>query len=98
VTTEVRGEHQQALLGSLGEDPVTGRVRLDDILIEATRRVDVAHQQTLRSIDHPDQTLVTHTAPAGSPAPEALKLLAQLAGSAPAATRGLLATRRPLVE
>jgi transcriptional regulator with XRE-family HTH domain len=35
-------------------------------------------QQTLRSIDHPDQTLVTHTAAAGSGAEVALRLLAQL--------------------
>lgn len=41
-------------------------------------------QQTLRSIEHPDQTLVTHTAPAGSSSAEALTLLAQLAGSAAA--------------
>ena len=46
-------------------------------------------QQTLRSIDHPDQTLVTHTTPAGSPSAEALTLLAQLVGSAPAATHDL---------
>lgn len=37
-------------------------------------------QQTLRSVDHPDQTLVTHTAPAGSPSTEALTLLAQIVG------------------
>ncbi|MEK8225328.1 hypothetical protein NKG05_03125 [Oerskovia sp. M15] len=37
-------------------------------------------QQTLRSIDHPDQTLVTHTAPAGSPSAEAITLLAQVVG------------------
>jgi transcriptional regulator with XRE-family HTH domain len=37
-------------------------------------------QQTLRSIDAPDQTFVTHTAPRGSAAAEALTLLAQLAG------------------
>ncbi|WP_022885901.1 helix-turn-helix domain-containing protein [Glaciibacter superstes] len=40
-------------------------------------------QQTLRSVDHPDQCLVTHTAPAGSPTTQALTLLAQLVGSAP---------------
>jgi transcriptional regulator with XRE-family HTH domain len=38
----------------------------------------VVTQQTLRSIEHPDQTLVTHTAPAGSSAAFALQLLAQL--------------------
>jgi transcriptional regulator with XRE-family HTH domain len=38
-------------------------------------------QQTLRSIDHPDQTLVTHTAPKGSASAEALQLLAQLVGN-----------------
>lgn len=37
-------------------------------------------QQTLRSIDHPDQTLVTHTAPRGSSSAEALTLLAQVVG------------------
>jgi transcriptional regulator with XRE-family HTH domain len=36
-------------------------------------------QQTLRSIDRPDQTLVTCTAPAGSPSAEALTLLAHTA-------------------
>ena len=41
-------------------------------------------QQTLRSIDHPDQTLVTHTAPAGSSSAEALTLLAQIVGDQPA--------------
>jgi transcriptional regulator with XRE-family HTH domain len=35
-------------------------------------------QQTLRSIDHADQTLVTHTAPTGTEASIALRLLAQL--------------------
>jgi transcriptional regulator with XRE-family HTH domain len=35
-------------------------------------------QQTLRSIDHPDQTLVTHTAGHDSDAAVALRLLAQL--------------------
>lgn len=39
-------------------------------------------QQTLRSIQTPDQTLVTCTAPAGSPSAEALTLLSQLLGSA----------------
>jgi transcriptional regulator with XRE-family HTH domain len=38
-------------------------------------------QQTLRSVDHPDQTLVTHTAPKGSVSAEALQLLAQLVGN-----------------
>ena len=37
-------------------------------------------QQTLRSVDHPDQTLVTHTAPFGSASAEALALLAQIVG------------------
>lgn len=37
-------------------------------------------QQTLRSIDHPDQTLVTHTTPPGSPSAEAISLLAQIVG------------------
>lgn len=37
-------------------------------------------QQTLRSIDTPDQTLITHTAPADSPSREALALLAQIVG------------------
>ncbi|CAN5201363.1 helix-turn-helix transcriptional regulator [soil metagenome] len=41
-------------------------------------------QQTLRSIDRPDQTLVTHTAPAASPSAEALTLLAQIVGDRPA--------------
>lgn len=41
-------------------------------------------QQTLRSIDHPDQTLVTHTAPEGSTSAEALTLLAQIVGDRPA--------------
>lgn len=43
-------------------------------------------QQTLRSIDHPDQTLVTHTVSPGTPSAEALSLLAQVVGdrSAPA--------------
>ena len=41
-------------------------------------------QQTLRSIDHPDQTLVTHTAPQGSASAEALTLLAQIVGDRPA--------------
>ncbi|ACZ29328.1 transcriptional regulator, XRE family [Xylanimonas cellulosilytica DSM 15894] len=40
-------------------------------------------QQTLRSIDRPDQTLVTHTTPAGSPSAEAITLLAQLVGDRP---------------
>jgi transcriptional regulator with XRE-family HTH domain len=40
-------------------------------------------QQTLRSISHPDQTLVTHTAAAGSPSAEAIMLLAQLIGDQP---------------
>ena len=38
----------------------------------------VLTQQTLRSVEHPDQTLVTHTAPAGSAAAEGLVLLTQL--------------------
>lgn len=38
-------------------------------------------QQTLRSVDHPDQALVTHTAPAGSPSTEALSLLAHMVGT-----------------
>jgi len=37
-------------------------------------------QQTLRSIERPDQTLITHTTPIGSPSAEALKLLAQIIG------------------
>ena len=37
-------------------------------------------QQSLRSIESPDQTLITHTAPASSASAEALKLLAQLVG------------------
>lgn len=37
-------------------------------------------QQTLRSIERPDQTLVTHTAPRGSSSAEALALLAQIVG------------------
>jgi transcriptional regulator with XRE-family HTH domain len=41
----------------------------------------VVTQQTLRSIDQPDQALVTHTVPAGSPSAEGLTLLAQLVGS-----------------
>ena len=41
-------------------------------------------QQTLRSIDHPDRTLVTHTAPQGSASAEALTLLAQIVGDRPA--------------
>jgi transcriptional regulator with XRE-family HTH domain len=41
-------------------------------------------QQTLRSIDHPDQTLVTHTTPKGSTSAEALTLLAQIVGDRPA--------------
>lgn len=54
----------------------------------ATARYDLRHprvgaltvtQQTLRSIDRPDQTLVTCTAPAGSPSAEALTLLAHAA-------------------
>ncbi|MCS5717749.1 helix-turn-helix transcriptional regulator [Herbiconiux sp. CPCC 205763] len=36
-------------------------------------------QQTLRSIDNPDQTLVTHTAAAGTHTSDALRLLATLA-------------------
>lgn len=35
-------------------------------------------QQTLRSVEHPDQVLVTHTTPMDSPSAEALALLAQL--------------------
>lgn len=35
-------------------------------------------QQTLRSVEHPDQVLVTHTTPSDSPSAEALALLAQL--------------------
>jgi transcriptional regulator with XRE-family HTH domain len=38
----------------------------------------VVTQQTLRAVDAPDQTLVTHTAPAGSPSAEALALLAHV--------------------
>ncbi|MGI5186985.1 helix-turn-helix transcriptional regulator [Promicromonospora sp. CA-289599] len=40
-------------------------------------------QQTLRSIDQPDQTLVTHTTVPGSPSAEAITLLAQLVGDRP---------------
>ncbi|MFD2028995.1 helix-turn-helix transcriptional regulator [Promicromonospora aerolata] len=40
-------------------------------------------QQTLRSIDQPDQTLVTHTTLPGTPSAEALSLLAQVVGSRP---------------
>jgi len=49
----------------------------------------VVTQQTLRSIDHPDQTLVTHTVPAGSGSALALRLLAQTVGDL---TRSSLAT------
>lgn len=60
----------------------------------ATARYDLNHprighltvtQQTLRSIEHPDQTLITCTAPAGSASARALALLAHLAdpGQAP---------------
>ncbi|GAA4703827.1 helix-turn-helix transcriptional regulator [Promicromonospora umidemergens] len=38
-------------------------------------------QQTLRSIDHPDQTLVTHTTPPGTSSAEAVSLLAQVVGT-----------------
>ncbi|GEL99190.1 helix-turn-helix transcriptional regulator [Cellulomonas terrae] len=38
----------------------------------------VVTQQTLRSVEHPDQTLVTHTTPAGSTSAEGLTLLTQL--------------------
>ncbi len=56
----------------------------------AAARYELAHplvgkmtltQQTLRSVENPEQTLVTHTAAAGSPAREALALLAQLVGT-----------------
>jgi MmyB-like transcription regulator ligand binding domain len=54
----------------------------------ATARYDLRHpqigeltvtQQTLRSIEHPDQTLVTCTAPTGSASAEALGMLAHVA-------------------
>ncbi|MGC5165320.1 helix-turn-helix transcriptional regulator [Luteimicrobium sp. DT211] len=38
----------------------------------------VVTQQTLRAVDAPDQTLVTHTAPSGSPSAGALTLLAHV--------------------
>lgn len=44
-------------------------------------------QQTLRSIDQPGQTLVTHTAPADSASAEALRLLAQIVGDQMAARK-----------
>lgn len=52
-------------------------------------------QQTLRSIDHPDQTLVTHTAPQGSSSAEALTLLAQIVGEASSRTAISKAVFRP---
>ncbi|WP_093186687.1 helix-turn-helix domain-containing protein [Sanguibacter gelidistatuariae] len=51
-------------------------------------RVSV-NQQTLRSVDHPDQSLVTHTAPVGSASAEALTLLAQVVGSTTPPRTGL---------
>lgn len=61
----------------------------------ATARYDLRHpligvltvtQQTLRSIDRPDQTLVTCTAPAGSASAAALAMLAHLVGPSRAAS------------
>lgn len=62
----------------------------------ATARYELHHpqighltvtQQTLRSIEQPDQTLLTYTAPAGSASAEALAILAHVAdpGSTPTA-------------
>lgn len=73
----------------------------------ATARYDLHHpqigdltvtQQTLRSIEQPDQTLVTCTAPAASASAEALAILAHLANPGPRQVSTADETTTPTAE